>query len=390
MSNPNTPTKPREQMSLKQLLSQDNMKAQFAAALPKHLKVDRFCRVAITALSRTPKLTQCTQESFFKCLLDLSALGLEPDGRRAHLIPYNNRKANTVECTLIIDWKGLAELAMNSGIIAKLHADIICENDEFEYNLGEVTKHVVNWKKPRGAMYAAYAMAVTKDGATFVQVMTKDEIEGIRARSKSKDDGPWKTDYNEMAKKTVFRRLSKWLPLSAEFRDATEKDEEDIVYERDVSPAATAAPSRPTAPVPELLREPPLQQPVPVANEQPEFLEVEEAWGEQEPNTDKTETAHAPEPEPTKDEQRQPEPEPKPETPPPAAKKEAAKKKAGWKDCVVHFGKATQGKTLGSLDVSVLRWFADTWLPTARAAEELTNEDKALIAALDEMVNEMK
>ena len=364
------------------------MRAQFAAALPSHLKAERFCRVAITALTRTPKLQQCTQESFFKCLLDLSALGIEPDGRRAHLIPFSNRRANTVECTLIIDWKGLAELAMRSGIIAKLHADIICENDEFEYNLGEVTKHVVDWRKPRGGMYAAYAMAVTKDGSTFVQVMTKDEIEGIRSRSKSKDDGPWKTDYNEMAKKTVFRRLSKWLPLSAEFRDASEKDEEDIVYERDVSPAATAAPSRPTAPVPELLREPPLQQPVPVANEQPEFLDVEEACGEQEPAN--TETADAPEPEPTKEEQSQPEPEPKPEPPPTAAKKETAKKKANWKGCVVHFGKSTQGKTLGSLHASVLHWFVDTWLPTARAADDLTNDDKALIAALDEMVNETK
>lgn len=215
------------------------MRAQFAAALPKHLTAERFCRVAITALTRTPKLADCTQESLMRCLLDLSAYGIEPDGRRAHLIPYGN------VCTLILDWKGLAELAMRSGIIAKLHADIVCENDVFEYNLGEIITHKIDFKKERGNMYAAYAMAVTKDGPVFVAVLNKDEIDGIRRRSKSGTSGPWVTDYAEMAKKTAFRRLAKWLPLSAEFRDAVEKDD-DMPIVRDVTPTiARAVPLNP-------------------------------------------------------------------------------------------------------------------------------------------------
>ena len=239
----------QELTTLKTTITSAAMREQFAAALPKHLSPERFTRIAITALTRTPKLVECTQASLMRCLLDLSSLGLEPDGRRAHLIPYENRKAGTVECTLIVDWKGLAELAMRSGIIAKLHADTVCENDDFAYDLGEVTKHAVNWKAPRGAMYAAYALAVTKDGAKFCAVLTKDEIDAIRARSRSGNNGPWVTDYNEMAKKTAFRRLSKWLPLSAEFRDALDKDVDAHAEEsqtRDVTPArvpfATSAP----------------------------------------------------------------------------------------------------------------------------------------------------
>jgi len=220
-----------ELSTLKQTLTSDKMREQFAAALPKHLTPERFTRIAITALTRTPKLVECTQASLMRCLLDLSSLGLEPDGRRAHLIPYKD------QCTLIIDWKGLAELAMRSGIIAKLHADTICENDDFAYDLGEITRHVVNWKAPRGAMYAAYAMAVTKDGSKFCAVMTKDEIDAVRQRSRSSNNGPWVTDYNEMAKKTAFRRLSKWLPLSAEFRDALDKDQDEAPIEREVTPA---------------------------------------------------------------------------------------------------------------------------------------------------------
>lgn len=197
------------------------MREQFARALPKHLSPERFCRIAITALTRTPKLADCTQESLMRCLLDLSAFGIEPDGRRAHLIPYGK------ECTLIIDWKGLAELAMRSGLIAKLHADIVCENDVFEFNLGEVQCHKIDFRKPRGNMYAAYALAQTKTGEVFVAVLSKDEVDAVRKRSRSGNNGPWVSDYNEMAKKTAFRRLAKWLPLSAEFRDAQERDDDE-------------------------------------------------------------------------------------------------------------------------------------------------------------------
>lgn len=236
MSTQLTTTKTQE---LKALLTGDKMRDQFAAALPKHLTPERFCRVALTALTRTPKLAECTQESFFRCLLDLSAFGLEPDGRRAHLIPYGN------QCTLILDWKGIAELALRSGLIAKLHADIVCENDEFAYDLGEIKTHKIDFKQPRGAMYAVYALAVTKDGQTFVAVMHKEEVEAIRKRSRAGNSGPWQTDYNEMAKKTAFRRLAKWLPLSAEFRDALDKDDDLVLPEREALKPARAEPLDP-------------------------------------------------------------------------------------------------------------------------------------------------
>lgn len=246
--------------TLKSLLNTENQRKQFAAALPKHLSADRFCRVATTALMRVHNLSQCTQESFMKCLLDLSAWGIEPDGRRAHLIPFKRRSKNkatgqweeVLECTLILDWKGLAELALRSGMIAKLHADLVCENDEFAYDIGEILHHRIDFRKERGEPYAAYAMAETKDGAKFVQVMTKAEIEGIRNNSqgyKAFKEGyakqsPWVDSPGEMWKKTAFRRLAKWLPLSAEFRDATsaEDDEPEQLPPRDVGPADPAKP----------------------------------------------------------------------------------------------------------------------------------------------------
>jgi recombination protein RecT len=198
---------------------------QVGRVLPTHMTADRMMRVALTCLTRTPKLGQCTQASVVKCLLDCATLGLEPDGRRAHLIPYKD------QCTLIIDYKGLVELVRRAGDVSRIHADTICENDEFEYDLGEIKAHRVNYRKPRGDVYAAYAMVTMKDGTTQAAVMTRDEIEAIRKRSMAGGDGPWVTDWNEMAKKTVFRRLCKWLTLSPEIRDAIEIDDRhaDIV-----------------------------------------------------------------------------------------------------------------------------------------------------------------
>src|SRR5574343_1289268 len=202
-------------------------------ALPRHLTPDRFIRVAVTAITTTPKLAQCDQASFFGALLTLSQFGLEPDGRRAHLIPFENRRRGVTECQLIIDWKGLAELAMRSGIVANLHADVVREGDLLEYSAGKLKAHVP-WflrrdaDKPAkaGDIFAVYAVAEFRDGSSKADVMSLDEVDAVRNRSRAGQSGPWVTDYNEMAKKTVFRRLSKWLPLSPEFRDALEADDE--------------------------------------------------------------------------------------------------------------------------------------------------------------------
>ncbi|MFA5130650.1 MAG: recombinase RecT [Patescibacteria group bacterium] len=224
MSEQNTAVEKKgtQALTVRQLIEGDAFKAQIAKALPKHLTPDRFIRVAITALTKTPKLTQCTQASLFNCLLNCSQLGIEPDGRRAHLIPYGD------QCQLIIDYKGICELVMRSGIVSNVHADVICENDVFEHDRGAITVHKIDFRKPRGAVYAVYSICRFKDGTEKAEVMTREEVEAIRKRSKAGAAGPWVTDWNEMAKKTVFRRLSKWLPLSAEYRDALEVDDDKI------------------------------------------------------------------------------------------------------------------------------------------------------------------
>lgn len=223
---------PAGPVTVRQRLEGQDFRKAVASVLPKHLTPDRFVRIAIMAMTKTPKLAECTQASLFGALMTLSQLGLEPDGRRAHIIPFRNNKTNTTECQLIIDWKGLAELAMRSGQVSNLHADVVSDGDLFTYSMGRVTDHVP-WflrrdkEKPAepGPFVAAYALATFKDGSSKAEVLSIGEVDGIRARSKSPDTGPWATDYAEMAKKTAFRRLAKWLPLSPEFRDAVDADD---------------------------------------------------------------------------------------------------------------------------------------------------------------------
>lgn len=225
-----TVAKASPKKTFQDLVQSDSFKQQISAALPKHLTPDRFIRVLMTATIKNPKLLECTQESMFKSIFDCAAVGLELDGRRAHLVPLVNRKkkGEPLEANLWLDYKGIAELVMRSGTVSNIHADVVCENDVFEYDRGELKAHKIDFKKPRGAMYAAYCIIRMKDGGEKVEVMGKEDIDRVKNASPGKDADPWKLHYNEQAKKTVFKRASKWVPLSPENRDVIEADNDAI------------------------------------------------------------------------------------------------------------------------------------------------------------------
>jgi recombination protein RecT len=164
--------------------------------------------------------------------MDSASIGLEPDGRNAHLIPYGK------ECTLVLDYKGLIELARRSGQVSELGAEVICENDDFKYSVGSTPVHNIDFFKDRGKVIGAWAWCRFKDGGSQCEVMTRTEIETVRAGSAAGKRGPWVSYWGEMAKKTVFRRLSKWLPLSPEYRDALDLDGDRMI---DVTPRGGAA-----------------------------------------------------------------------------------------------------------------------------------------------------
>jgi recombination protein RecT len=228
----------KEKTTVKEHINSEAFREKLRVALPKHLTPERFAGVALTQINTNPGLLNCTQESLFKCLLQLGQIGLEPDGRRAHLVPFGK------ECTLLIDYKGLVELALRNGDVARIHADVVYESEveagDFIYNRGRVEKHNKSLMPNRGNVVAAYAEVEFLNGSAKAEVMTHEEIEAIRTEAKSANSMPWTKHWNEMAKKTVFRRLAKWLPLSPEIRESMEGDDES-----QFSKMKRVAPARP-------------------------------------------------------------------------------------------------------------------------------------------------
>lgn len=197
------------------------------AALPKHLTPERLARVAITAISSNPRLLECTRESLALALIEAGQLGLEPNGvmGQAYLVPYFNGKTKKYEAQFQVGYRGLIDLARRSGEIAKIEARAVREGDEFSYEYG-LRPSLVHRPDPttQGEITHVYAIAWLRDAEPIFEVMTREQVEAIRRRSKAADSGPWVTDYESMARKTVVKRLAKYLPLSPEAEAVVEAD----------------------------------------------------------------------------------------------------------------------------------------------------------------------
>lgn len=210
---------------LKAVIKGEAFKGAVSAFFSKEENRERFLQAAVNAQVRTPQLANCDQKSFMMSLMQLAQMGLNPDGRNAHLIPYGQ----TV--TLVIDYKGMVTLALRSDKVSKVEAFEVYKNDHFRLVNGEVEHIVDNPWGDRGEVVGFYAVCQFKDGTKKFEVMSKAEVDAVRARSRAGRNGPWVTDYNEMAKKTVFKRLSKWLPVTPDLQSAVAHDDEE--YKRD-------------------------------------------------------------------------------------------------------------------------------------------------------------
>lgn len=198
------------------------MAPQFQAALPKHVTVEKFTRVAMTAIQNSPDLANVDRASLFGAIVRLAQDGLLPDGREAAIVKFGN-KAQAMPMIA-----GILKKVRQSGDVAKVSAQVVYEADEFVWHLGfdeDVTHNPPALDKPRGKAIGAYATAVLKDGSRLLEVMNFDEIEQVRKVSRASGNGPWVQWWGEMARKTVMRRLSKRLPMSTDIDDDFDRDE---------------------------------------------------------------------------------------------------------------------------------------------------------------------
>jgi recombination protein RecT len=218
--------KAHEKTSMQQYIK--SMEGEIKKALPSVLTPERFTRMVLSALSTNPKLGECSPRSFLAAMMAAAQLGLEPNTPlgQAYLLPYNNK--GNMEVQFQLGYKGLIDLAYRSGEVEIVQAHIVYEHDRFEFEYGLDPKLVhVPADKDRGDPIKVYAMFRTKSGGSGFDVMSMDEVRA-HASKYSKAYGsnfsPWKTNFEEMAKKTVLKKVLKYAPLKSDFVRAASQD----------------------------------------------------------------------------------------------------------------------------------------------------------------------
>lgn len=234
------------------------MEPEIKKALPSVVTPERFIRMALSALNTTPKLQECTKMSFLAALMNAAQLGLEPNTSlgQAYLIPY--RHNGILECQFQIGYRGMMDLVYRNEMVQIIQAHGVYEQDEFLYEFGLNPKLIHKpVLKERGTLQMVYAMFRLQNGGFGFEVMSKEEIDlYARCYSQGIDSNysPWKTNYEEMAKKTVIKRVLKYAPLKIDFvramtvdhaiqneiaMDMSEVPKQQLILEEEIEPEKT-------------------------------------------------------------------------------------------------------------------------------------------------------
>lgn len=227
------------------------MSPEFQAALPPQINVDKFIRTTLTAVQMQPDLLMADRRTLLGACMKAAQDGLLPDGREAALVIFNSKDGKKVQYMPMIG--GVLKKIRNSGELASISAQVAYSADFFEYELGDEEKitHKPFMGGDRGEVIAAYAVAKTKDGAIYREVMSVSDVEKVRAASRAGRFGPWVDWWDEMAKKTVIRRLAKRLPSSADVDQMMDNDNDqyEFVQRRAAPVNITPTPDAQTAPL---------------------------------------------------------------------------------------------------------------------------------------------
>jgi len=215
-----TPAK-KEEENVLEMLQSPKMLAQMKAALPRHVTPERLARIVITQIRFNPALLECSRNSLLGAIMQAAQLGLEPGIQgQCWIIPYGR------EATFILGYRGMFQLMWRTPLVSAIAARSVFEGDAFTFDFGENTiQHLPGGETDPAKLTHAWAAIHTSNGGRLWDVMTREEIERVRMRSRAKKGGPWFTDYAEMCKKTVLKRLAKIAPASVELQRAIELDE---------------------------------------------------------------------------------------------------------------------------------------------------------------------
>jgi recombination protein RecT len=212
------------------LATLESRRSVIESTLPKIMTPERLFGLARVAITANPTILQCSTLSVIQSLMVAAQLGLNPTGvlGSAYIVPYKNRYTGKKEATLIPGYRGLMELAIRSGMVKMMESRLVREGEVFTIEWGSSPKitHFPHTTIPEGCqVVGCYAVAWFDKDFKQSDYMDRGELDLIRNRSKAKTSGPWVTDTNEMYRKTVVRRLCKYLPLSSEMATALSMEE---------------------------------------------------------------------------------------------------------------------------------------------------------------------
>jgi recombination protein RecT len=204
---------PAQVSNLKADLSR--MTKEFEAALPQQIPVDRFVRTIVTAVQMQPELLEADRRTLFSACMKAAQDGLLLDGREAGLSIYNDRKNGGKTVAYLPMVGGILKKIRQSGEISSIRTHVVYQGDEFDFELGDNERihHKPNLTNP-GNPVAVYAIAKFRDGDIQREVMSHAQVQKIRAKATGIGKACWDSEWGEMAKKTVIRRLAKRLPSS--------------------------------------------------------------------------------------------------------------------------------------------------------------------------------
>lgn len=228
MNNANAPAANNPANSMRNFIMK--MSDQIKTALPQTITGERMCRIAMTAISKNPKLAECSQNSFMGALLTSAQLGLEcntPLGQ-SYLLPFYNSKTKTLECEFQLGYQGLIDLCYRTKQYKTIQARIVYEGDDFTYEYG-INENLIHRPKEQSTkpiyVYAYYELI---NGAKSFEVMSWDAImEYAKHYSMAVQKGwtsPWTTAPEEMAKKTLLKKVLKYAPKAVEVAEAISTD----------------------------------------------------------------------------------------------------------------------------------------------------------------------
>lgn len=219
-------------------------------ALPHGVSLQQFQRVAANALIDNEKLVDADRRSLVQSVIKCAADGLLPDGRDAALVIYRTKQGNEYiqKVQYIPMIGGLRRVAAEHGW--SLFTSVVHENDQFD---PDPENHHTGHKPTRlgtdpGPVIGAYAIAEHRDGRKFgPEIMDVNAINDVRNKaSRAKDGEAWTKWWNQMAEKTVGRRLWKKLPFDSKDReriarlidadDMNGDDAADALYGTDFDP----------------------------------------------------------------------------------------------------------------------------------------------------------